>query len=404
MSFLSIIVIFAIVGFAAFIIGKKQSLKFKASGKMKSLPSFYGWCMVSWTFIIAVSLAVVWLYASSKISINLGGSSVFIIAALSLAMAYSANQIVVTPKFHARYHVEKIVYYVLFLSAAISITITIAIVASVLFESIKFFQEVPITDFLFGTEWSPQTALRADQAGSSGSFGMVPVFAGTFLITLIAMIVAVPLGLMAAIYLSEYASGKVRAIVKPALEILAGIPTVVYGYFAVVTLSPMVRDLGLDLGLVISSESALIAGVVIGIMIIPFVLSLSDDVMNSVPMSLRDASLALGGTKTETVKKVVVPAALPGIIGSVLLAMSRAIGETMIVVMAAGLAAKMTLNPFESVTTVTAQIVTLLVGDQEFDSAKTLSAFALGLVLFIITLLLNIISLFVVRKYSEQYD
>ena len=247
-------------------------------------------------------------------------------------------------------------------------------------------------------------ALRADQVGSSGAFGAVPIFVGTLLISLIAMIVAVPIGLMSAIYLSEYASRNLRSVLKPLLEILAGIPTVVYGFFAALTVAPMVRTMGTEIGLDVASESALAAGLVMGIMIIPFVSSLSDDVISAVPTNLREGAYGLGAMKSETILRVVLPAALPGIVGSVLLAMSRAIGETMIVVMAAGLAANLTANPFAAVTTVTVQIVTLLVGDQEFDSAKTLAAFALGLVLFAITLALNIVALMTVRKYREQYD
>jgi phosphate transport system permease protein len=230
------------------------------------------------------------------------------------------------------------------------------------------------------------------------------VFAGTFLVTLIAMAVSVPVGLLSAIYLSDYAHPTVRSFAKPALELLAGIPTVVYGFFAALVIAPQIRDLGVRLGLDVASESALAAGLVMGVMIIPFVSSLSDDVIHAVPQSLRDGALALGATPSETIRQVVLPAALPGIVGSILLAVSRAIGETMIVVMAAGLAANLTANPFEAVTTVTVQIVTLLVGDQEFDSAKTLAAFALGLVLFFITLVLNVIALFVVRRYREQYE
>ncbi|MBC7906019.1 MAG: phosphate ABC transporter permease subunit PstC, partial [Rhodospirillaceae bacterium] len=268
----------------------------------------------------------------------------------------------------------------------------------------RFFQFVPVTEFLFGTSWSPQMAIREDQVGSSGAFGAVPLFAGTALISMIAMVVAVPLGLLSAIYMAEYAHPKFRAVAKPLLEILAGIPTVVYGFFAALSVAPLVRDLGTNLGLSISSESALVAGVVMGIMIIPFVSSLSDDIITAVPQSLREGAYGLGATKSETVKQVILPAALPGIVGGVLLAVSRAIGETMIVVMAAGLSANLSANPFEAVTTVTVQIVTLLVGDQEFDSPKTLAAFALGLVLFFVTLALNIVALHVVRKYREQYD
>jgi len=259
-------------------------------------------------------------------------------------------------------------------------------------------------EFFFGLEWSPQIALRDDQQGSSGRFGAVPLFAGTLLISAIALLVAVPIGLMSAIFLSEYAGEKLRSRLKPLLEILAGIPTVVYGFFAALTVAPLVREFGAAIGLDASSESALAAGLVMGVMIIPFVSSLSDDILHAVPLSLRDGSLALGATRSETIKRVVIPAALPGIVGGVLLAASRAIGETMIVVMAAGLSARLTANPFESVTTVTVQIVTLLVGDQEFDSPKTLAAFALGLVLFVATLALNVVALHIVRKYREQYE
>ncbi len=308
----------------------------------------------------------------------------------------------------ARYQVEKVFRATLFLCSSLAIITTVGIVASVLFESIRFFAMVPITEFLFGLEWSPQMAIRADQQGSSGSFGAIPLFTGTLLIAAIAMLIAVPCGLMSAIYLSEYASNRTRDIIKPMLEVLAGIPTVVYGFFAALTIAPFIRELGIDLGidqyLAISSESALAAGLVMGVMIIPFVSSLSDDVINAVPQSLRDGALGLGSTRSEVIKQVVIPAALPGLVGGVLLAASRAIGETMIVVMAAGLAANLTLNPLDSVTTVTVQIVTLLVGDQEFDSPKTLAAFALGLMLFLVTLSLNYLALHIVKKYREQYD
>jgi phosphate transport system permease protein len=299
---------------------------------------------------------------------------------------------------------EKGLRRLLFLSAATSILITIAIVFSVLFEALRFFHIVPLSDFLFGLKWSPQMALRADQAGSSGAFGAIPLFLGTLLITLIAMLVAIPIGLFSAVYMAEYAQRSSRAWLKPILEILAGIPTVVYGYFAIILVAPFLRHAGASIGLDIASESALVAGLVMGIMIIPFVSSLSDDIITAVPQSLRDASYALGVTQSETITKVVLPAALPGIMGAVLLAVSRAIGETMIVVMAAGMAARLTFNPFAAVTTVTVQIVSLLVGDQSFDSPKTLAAFALGLTLFCITLVLNVVALIIVRKYREQYE
>lgn len=304
----------------------------------------------------------------------------------------------------ARNLVEGMVKIILIACSGVAILTTLGIVLSVLFESLRFFQAVPFTDFVFGLEWSPQTAMRTDQAGSSGAFGAIPVFAGTLLIAFIAMAVAIPIGLLSAIYLAEYASSRLRTWAKPALEILAGIPTVVYGFFAALTVAPIIRDIGQTMGLTVSSESALAAGLVMGIMIIPFVSSLSDDVIFAVPQSMRDGSLALGATRFETIRYVIIPAALPGIVGSILLAVSRAIGETMIVVMAAGLSANLSFNPLTAVTTVTVQIVTLLVGDQEFDSPKTLAAFALGLLLFIFTLILNFIALRVVRRYREQYE
>jgi phosphate transport system permease protein len=328
---------------------------------------------------------------------------VVIMAGLAVAgLAFALLRI--RPAFRARNRVERTTEYLLIAASLVAILTTIGIFVSVLFEAIRFFQQVSPLDFLFGTTWSPQTAIREDQVGSSGAFGAVPLFTGTLLISGLAMLVAVPVGLMAAIYLSEYSSARLRTYAKPMLEILAGIPTVVYGYFAALTIGPILRQFGDGVGLGVSSESALGAGLVMGIMIIPFVSSLSDDVINAVPQALRDGSYGLGATRSETIRQVVLPAALPGIVGAILLAVSRAIGETMIVVMAAGLAANLTANPLEAVTTVTVQIVTLLVGDQEFDSAKTLAAFALGLVLFIITLVLNVIALKVVRRYREQYE
>jgi phosphate transport system permease protein len=310
----------------------------------------------------------------------------------------------IAPTFRARNTVERTILVLMVILSTISVLTTLGIVLSLLFESLRFFQQVSILEFLFGLQWSPQTAMRADQVGSSGSFGAVPLFAGTLLVTFIAMMVAVPIGLMSAVYMADYASPRLRALAKPALEVLAGVPTVVYGFFAALTVAPFIRNVGQSIGLDVASESALAAGVVMGIMIVPFVSSLSDDVMNAVPQSLRDGAYALGATKSETIRQVVIPAALPGIVGAVLLAVSRAIGETMIVVMAAGLTANLTANPLAAVSTVTVQIATLLVGDQEFDSAKTLSAFALGLVLFCVTLTLNVVALRIVRRYREKYD
>jgi phosphate transport system permease protein len=323
-----------------------------------------------------------------------------VLAVLGLAWARAR----ISRSLRARNRVEKVVSVFLVLASTVAIFTTIGIVLSLLFESLRFFHFVPLQDFLFGTAWSPQMAIRADQVGSSGAFGAVPLFAGTMLIAGIALLVAVPIGLLAAIYMAEYAAPRFRSVVKPLLEVLAGIPTVVYGFFAALTVAPFVRDVGASLGLAVASESALAAGLVMGIMIIPFVSSLSDDVISAVPQSLREGAYGLGATQSETIKQVILPAALPGIVGSVLLAASRAIGETMIVVMAAGLAANLTANPLQAVTTVTTQIVTLLVGDQEFDSPKTLAAFALGLALFTITLALNAFALHIVNKYREKYD
>lgn len=322
----------------------------------------------------------------------------------------------VKPEYKARNGVERVFMLFLLSCSTLAILTTIGIILSVLFESIRFFQIVPINEFVLGTQWSPQLSIREDQVGSSGAFGAIPLFTGTLLISAIAMLVAVPSGLMTAVYLSEYASNNVRGVVKPVLEILAGIPTVVYGFFAALTVAPMIKNtlhglalnvdfLGVSFGpLHVAGESALAAGLVMGVMIIPFVSSLSDDVINAVPQSLRDGAYGLGSTQSETIKKVIFPAALPGIVGAILLAVSRAIGETMIVVMAVGTAANLTFNPLESVTTVTVQMTTLLIGDHEFDSAKTLAAFALGLMLFVITLGLNFLALNIVKKYREQYD
>jgi phosphate transport system permease protein len=310
----------------------------------------------------------------------------------------------ITPELRARNGVERVTEWLLLGCSTIAVFTTVGIVASVAFEAFRFFAIISPIDFLFGTSWSPQMAIRADQVGSSGSFGAVPLFAGTALISFIAMLIAVPIGLFSAIYLAEYAHPKFRTWAKPLLEVLAGVPTVVYGFFAALTIGPALRGWGESLGLDVASESALAAGFVMGIMIIPFVSSLADDMISAVPQSLRDGAYALGATRSETIKQVVMRAALPGIVGGVLLAVSRAIGETMIVVMAAGLAANLTANPLEAVTTVTVQIVTLLVGDQEFDSPKTLAAFALGLVLFLVTLALNVLALHIVRKYREQYE
>jgi phosphate transport system permease protein len=333
------------------------------------------------------------------------------VVGIGLALLLAASVLIrIGRQFRARNLVERIVLVVLGICATVAILTTIGIIFSVVFETYRFFFDSAlkgrptVAQFLFGTEWNPQAALRADQGDIATAFGFIPLLTGTLLITLIAILVAGPIGLFCAIYLSEYATPRLRAWAKPVLEILAGIPTVVLGFFAALTVAPLIRGWGESLGLNVASESALAAGLVMGMMIIPFVSSLSDDVINAVPQALRDGAYAMGATKSETIRQVILPAALPGIVSAFMLAISRAVGETMIVVMAAGLAANLTFNPLEAVTTITVQIKTILVGDQEFDSAKTLAAFALGFVLFFVTLMLNIIAFRIVRRYREQYD
>ncbi len=443
-----------------FWMARRRALAAVAAGpaRLRSLPGYYGWYAALWSALPAVAVAAVWLSAAPTVIRSLTLASVpaaslphdpaklelFVndvrnIASGGIASA-SADEVAlraadryaalrrrgfeatlalvfavgvagavwgvrrVRPELAARVRVEDVLRLALLLCSTMAILITIGIVLSLVFETGRFFDKVPATEFLFGTHWSPQTALRADQVGSSGSFGAIPIFVGTLLITGIAMVVAVPIGLLSAIYMTFYATSRTRDVTKPLLEILAGVPTVVYGFFAALVVAPAVREAGAWVGLSVASESALAAGLVMGIMIIPFISSLSDDSITAVPISLRDGSYGLGATRSETIRSVIVPAALPGIVGGFLLAVSRAIGETMIVVMAAGLAANLTLNPLEAVTTVTVQIVTLLTGDQEFDSSKTLAAFALGLTLFLVTLVLNVAALSIVKRYREKYD
>jgi phosphate transport system permease protein len=365
------------------------------------------------------------LYEAARVAANqvlvADGMIKLIVVGLAALMVLAAAAIVYTrlkPAFRARNRVESALSVALIFSSGIAVATTLGIVLSLVFETFRFFQDVSPLEFLFGLQWSAQTSIRPDQIGSSGAFGAVPLFFGTLMISSIAMLVAVPVGLFSAIYLSEYAGPRTRQVVKPMLEVLAGVPTVVYGFFALLTVAPAIRSLGEGINALLAMlmpwvegpffevqpSSALAAGLVMGIMIIPFVSSLSDDVINAVPQSLRDGSLAMGATRSETVRNVVLPAALPGIVGAILLAVSRAVGETMIVVMAAGQRAQITPNPFSDVTTITVQIVDLLTGDTEFDSPKTLSAFALGFVLFMVTLCFNLIALRVVQKFREKYD
>ncbi|MBM3544864.1 MAG: phosphate ABC transporter permease subunit PstC [Alphaproteobacteria bacterium] len=331
--------------------------------------------------------------------------SAMVVAVLCVALlGFVLTNARISPTFRARHGTERVLTGLMIACSLIAILTTLGIVLSLLIEALRFFERVSPLEFFFGLNWEPQIPIREGQVTAGGSFGAIPVFAGTLLISFIAMLVAVPIGLYSAIYLTEYAHPRLRATIKPIMELLAGIPTVVYGFFAVLTVAPAVRSFGETVGIPIAPNSAFAAGAVMGIMIIPFISSFSDDAIAAVPQSMRDGSYAMGATKGETITKVLLPAALPGIMGGILLAVSRAIGETMIVVMAAGIIATLTANPFEPVTTVTVQIVTLLIGDQEFDNPKTLAAFALGLVLFVVTLILNVIALHIVRKYREKYE
>jgi phosphate transport system permease protein len=326
-----------------------------------------------------------------------------VVAVMSVALLVLARMRV-SADFRARHSVERIILGLMIACSTIAIFTTVGIVLSLVFESIKFFRMVPLHEFLFGLRWEPQIAIRADQVAGQGAFGVIPVILGSIVIMTIALAVAVPVGLMSGIYLNEFASQRFRSIAKPILEILAGVPTIVYGFFAILVVAPFLRSTGAAMGIDISPNTALAAGVCMAIMLIPFISSFADDALSAVPRSLRDGSLALGATRAETMMKVLFPAAIPGIVGGVLLAVSRAIGETMIVVMAAGIIATLTINPLDTVTTVTVQIVTLLIGDTEFDNPKTLAAFALGMLLFLITLAINVFALRIVRKYREQYD
>jgi len=328
--------------------------------------------------------------------------------AVSLVLAFLGGAwsfLRLKPDFRARTRVERTVMTILLLASLVAILTTIGIVVSLVFETIRFFGMVNPLDFLFGLHWGPDPMSSADNPDPT-RYGAVPLFWGTIFIgAIIAMIVAIPLGLMSAIYLTQYAAPSMRRWVKPALEILAGVPTVVYGYFAALTIAPSIRDIAQFFGASNpSSESALAAGLVMGVMIIPFVSSMADDSIAAVPSAMRDGSLAMGATKSETIRKVLVPAALPGIVAGVMLAVSRAIGETMIVVMAASTAANLSANPLEAMTTVTVQIVAMLTGEGSFDHPATLSAFALGFVLFMVTLALNFIALRVVKRFREAYD
>ena len=465
-SNVTLLLLTALFGFLAYklALGRIRLSAANASVKPHSLAQYYGVYAALWTLVPALILALIWAFAADPLILNaaearlrnaypilpasfldlklaqLQNIAAGYIDAPDEIMANEADKLMasmkrvdlariltllsvmmigllfsfhrVNPQLKARIAYEGFLRRCFFSAAVLAILTTIGIISSLLFEAYRFFSEISMIDFFFGTHWSPMVSLRdevegaADEAvaGSSGSFGMVPVMLGTLLVAVIAMLVAVPIGLFSAIYTADFAPSKVRNIIKPMLEVLAGIPTVVYGFFAALTAAPFFRDAGLLVGLNVSSQSALAAGGVMGIMIIPFISSLSDDVITAVPQSLRDGALGLGSTRAETMLRVVLPAAFPGLVGAFLLAISRAVGETMIVVMAAGVAANLTINPLEAVTTVTVQIVMLLTGDNEFDSVKTLSAFALGITLFIVTLCLNIAALHVSRKLGQRYE
>lgn len=395
--------------FIAYIIGKNKAVSIRAKGiKMHSQPDQYGWFAALYTGLPVITLGVtgVFLYLFGIDAIPpmfLVGASLGL-GALSLMLISSR----LSGATKARDLVESFIKGMLLLASFISILTTFGILFSILFESIHFFRRESFIDFIFGLNWNPDTAFlegagRSTEGAGAANFGAVPIFAGTFYITAIAMLVAVPIGVLSAIFMSEYASQKVRSRVKPMLEILAGIPTVVYGFFAAITVAPFIVSFFGSLGITASFESALGAGIVMGVMIIPIIASLSDDVISSVPQNIRNGSLALGMNKAETIKFVVLPSAMPGIIAATLLGVSRALGETMIVVMAASLRPNLTWNPLEDMTTVTVKIVESLVGDQEFNSSLTLSAFALGLVLFVVTLIINIISVYTIRKFHQKY-
>ena len=461
MSVLTLIGAILLLALVGYWLGRRRALSMEgsdAAGRLHSLPQYYGYYVALWCGLPAIALLLIWLLAQPVVvdrlllaglpeemtatatpaqiglmvatiknaaagvifgepkpeimaaaarynALVFGARAALVVVVLSAAIAglvWARQRI--APRFRARDGVERIIGLLLVLCSLVAILTTLGIVLSLLIESARFFERVPPHEFLFGLNWEPQIAIRADQVAGVGAFGAVPVFWGTIMVSAVALFVALPIGLFAAIFMSEYATSGVRTVVKPLLEILAGIPTIVYGFFAVLVVSPLLRDFGATIGLEVSPTAAIVPGAVMGIMLIPFISSLSDDALTAVPQAMRDGAAALGATQSETIRQVLLPAALPGIMGGVLLAVSRAVGETMIVVMAAGLTATLSLNPLDGVTTTTVQIVTLLIGDTEFDSPKTLAAFGLGLVLFVSTMALNIAALQTVKRYREKYD
>ena len=454
-----LIFIIFLLALTSYLFGRKKAVELGSSNKLKALPQFYGYYLAIWSAAPALIAFCLWSifeptivktyilsdYVGNEYSDNavrliyekvraleaghftgnitnalersaekyrsvleIASMAKFTIVLVLLVITLSFGYTQLIKNIPTREPTEKFVEYLLLFASFAAVMTTVGIIFSLLMQTLKFFQVVNLFDFLTGTHWYPaKTFVRdgmPDPELLRDAFGAVPLFAGTFFIALIAMCVAIPIGLLSGIYISEYGSRKFRVYAKPTIEILAGIPTVVYGFFAALTVGPFLKSVGDSIGLEVSAESALAAGGVMGVMIIPFISSLSDDVMSAVPQNLRDGSFALGATKSETIKKVVLPAALPGIVGSILLAVSRAVGETMIVVMASGLMANITLNPLDSTSTITAQIVTILIGDQQFGDPKTQAAFALGMSLFVLTLLLNLIALGVVKRFREKYE
>tara|TARA_B100001741_G_C16526891_1_gene587553 strand:+ start:83 stop:1459 length:1377 start_codon:yes stop_codon:yes gene_type:complete len=454
-----LITIIVLLTITSYFFGRKKALEIQTSARLRALPKFYGYYLAIWCSAPALILFAIWSifepfivknfilsdYLAQGFSVNelrliyekvkalasgnytgdvtnyLLGSSEKLLnitdllskAKLAIVLGLLIGSLsygyrLISKNIRTREPTEKFLKYLLLLASFAAVMTTVGIIFSLLFQTLKFFQVINLFDFIFGTHWYPaKTFVRdgmPDPELMRDAFGAVPLFAGTFFIAFIAMCVAIPIGLLSGIYIAEYASKRFRQYAKPTIEILAGIPTVVYGFFAALTVGPFLKSIGASLGLEVSAESALAAGGVMGVMIIPFISSLSDDVISAVPQNLRDGSFALGATRSETIKRVVFPAALPGIVGSILLAVSRAVGETMIVVMASGLMANLTLNPLESTSTITAQIVTILIGDQQFGDPKTQAAFALGMSLFVVTLILNVVALGVVKRYREKYE
>ncbi|MGB0660176.1 MAG: phosphate ABC transporter permease subunit PstC [Mangrovicoccus sp.] len=400
MPLLYLVLVLIVVAAIGYFLGRQKAAAASEGNlsTLHSLMSFHGWSVALATFLAGIVTLVIWLLIDSYLGID--GSNIIgtILGLAAAAVAFFMSHRAIDRDYRARNSTERMVMGILIAASSIAILTTLGIVLSMLYETGHFFSQYSWTHFFFGTEWTPRFK-------GNSELGMLPLLWGTLYVSFIALTVSVPIGLFAAVYLSEYASPGVRAVAKPMIEILAGIPTIVYGLFALITVGPLLRDyFAGPMGIGDSTRSVMTAGLVMGIMLIPFVSSLSDDIINAVPQAMRDGSYGLGATKSETIKQVIIPAALPGIVGAILLAASRAIGETMIVVLGAGAAAQLSLNPFEAMTTVTVKIVSQLTGDTDFAAPETLVAFALGITLFVLTLGLNVLALYIVRKYREQYE